>query len=126
MELTQNLVPQVLELLTNALAEGRPIHEVENGLWDLALQVGRRALGTFLDGHGTGDLGPALTLPDGQQVQRLEQRHRRRYVSIFGPFVLERTAYGSREGQALEFIPLDQRLQLPESVFSYVLQDWDQ
>src|SRR5205807_10021710 len=33
---------------------------------------------------------------------------------------------GSREGQALEFVPLGNRLQLPRSVFSYVLQDWDQ
>jgi len=125
-ELTQQLVPQILELLAVALAEGQPIHEVENGLWDLALQVGRRALGVFLDCHGTGDLGPAMTLSDGREVQRLEKLHSRRYVSIFGPFVLQRTAYGSREGQALEFVPLDQRLQLPESVFSYVLQDWDQ
>ena len=126
MELTQNLVPQILDLLTTALTEGRPIHEVENGVWDLALQVGRRGLGVFLDCHGTGDLGPILTLPDGREVQRLEERHVRRYVSIFGSFRLERTVYGSREGQALEFVPLDQRLQLPESVFSYVLQDWDQ
>src|SRR5262249_53057876 len=57
---------------------------------------------------------------------RLGARPRRRYVSIFGAFELERTAYGSREGQALAFVPLDNRLQLPESVFSYVLQDWDQ
>jgi len=125
-ELTQKLVPHILELLAAALAEGQPIHQVENGLWDLALQVGRQALGVFLDAHGTGDLGPALTLPDGREVQRLEKLHPRRYVSIFGPFTLERTAYGSREGQALAFVPLDQRLQLPESVFSYVLQDWDQ
>ena len=34
--------------------------------------------------------------------------------------------YGSREGQAIELAPLDNRLQLPEGVFSYVLQDWDQ
>jgi len=126
MELTQHLVPQILDLLTAALAEGRPIHEVENGLWDLALQVGRRGLGVFLDCHGTGDVGPTVTLPDGREVQRLEELHARRYVSIFGPFTLERTVYGSREGQALEFVPLDERLQLPESVFSYVLQDWDQ
>jgi hypothetical protein len=126
MELTQNLVPQILELLTAALADGRPIHQVENGLWDLALQVGRRALGVFLDCHGTGDQGPVVTLPDGREVQRLQELHARRYVSIFGPFVLERTVYGSREGQALEFVPLDDRLQLPESAFSYVLQDWDQ
>jgi hypothetical protein len=125
-ELTQSLVPQILDLLAAALTDGRPVHAVENGLWDLALQVGRRALGVFLDSHGTGDLGPSVTLPDGREVERLKDLHPRRYVSIFGPFTLARTVYGSREGQALEFVPLDQRLQLPASVFSYVLQDWDQ
>lgn len=52
--------------------------------------------------------------------------HHRRYVSIFGLFDLQRTAYGSREGQKIDFVPLDNRLQLPASEFSYVLQDWDQ
>jgi len=125
-ELTQILVPQILDLVTTALNSGQPVHEVENGLWDLALQVGRRGLGAFLARHGTGDLGPTVTLPDGRTVDRLEDLHSRRYVSIFGEYTLERTVYGSREGQALAFVPLDQRLQLPESVFSYVLQDWDQ
>jgi hypothetical protein len=88
--------------------------------------MGRRSLAAFLQAHGTGDLGATLTLADGRQAQRLEELHSRRYVSIFGPFTLSRTVYGSREGQALEFVPLDNRLQLPQSVFSYVLQDWDQ
>jgi hypothetical protein len=126
MELTQTLVPQIVDLLTASLTEGRPVHEVEQGLWDLALQVGRRSLSTFFAVHGTGDLGATVTLPDGRVAQRLEEPHPRRYVSIFGPFTLERTVYGSRAGQALEFVPLDNRLQLPQSVFSYVLQDWDQ
>src|SRR5581483_2227765 len=65
-------------------------------------------------------------LPNGQECQRLEETHERRYVSIFGEFVLDRTVYGSREGQKIEFVPLDNRLQLPESAFSYVLEDWDQ
>src|SRR5205807_9869356 len=86
----------------------------------------RRSLAAFFDACGTGDLGATLTLPDGRDVQRLEQRHTRRYVSIFGEFRLARTVYGSREGQALEFVPLDNRLQLPASVYSYLLQDWDQ
>jgi hypothetical protein len=125
-ELLQNLVPHVVEFLTSALGEGTPIHSVELGLWDLALQMGRQALTAFLDAHGTGDLGETLTLPDGQEVGRLEALHSRRYVSIFGEFTLQRTVYGSREGQALAFVPLDNRLQLPASVFSQVLQDWDQ
>jgi hypothetical protein len=126
MELTQLVVPQIVDLLAQALAEGRPIHEVESGLWDLVLQAGRRALAAFLDAHGTGDLGETVTLPDGQQADRLAKLHERRYVSLFGPFTLARTVYGSREGQALEFVPLDNRLQLPQGPFSYVLQDWDQ
>src|SRR5436190_17739581 len=126
MELTQLLVPQIVDLLLASLTEGRAVHKVEEGLWDLTLQVGRRSLAAFFDAHGTGDLGATMTLPDGREVQRLEELHSRRYVSIFGPFVLKRTVYGSREGQALDFVPLDNRLQLPQSVFSCLLQDWDQ
>src|SRR6266436_6707354 len=125
-ELLQTLVPQVLELLTTALREGTAVHQVEDQLWDLALQLGRRSLTALFQACGTGDLGETLTLPDGRDVQRLEQLHPRRYVSIFGAFRLTRTVYGSREGQAVAFVPLDNRLQLPASVFSYVLQDWDQ
>jgi hypothetical protein len=125
-ELLQNLVPQVLEVLTRALHEGTAVHLLESQLWDLALQLGQRSLAAFFDASGTGDLGATLTLPDGDDVQRLDQLHTRRYVSIFGVFRLARTVYGSREGQALEFVPLDNRWQLPRSVFSYVLQDWDQ
>jgi len=126
MELTQDIVPQISDLLTAARADGRPLHEVERGLWDLVLQIGRQSLGAFLASHATGDVGEMVTLPDGREVHRLDQLHPRRYVSIFGIFQLQRTVYGSREGQALEFVPLDNRLQLPQSVFSYVLQDWDQ
>jgi len=125
-ELLQTVVPQVLELLTRALQEGTAVHQVESQLWDLTLQLGRRSLTAFFEACGSGDLGETLTLPDGSNVQRLENRHSRRYVSIFGAFALERTAYGSREGQALEFVPLDNRLQLPPGAFSYLLQDWDQ
>ena len=57
---------------------------------------------------------------------RLPGLDRRPYQSIFGAFELPRAAYGTREGQKIEFVPLDQRPQLPESKFSYVLQDWDQ
>jgi hypothetical protein len=126
MELMQNVVPQIVDLLATSIADGLPVHEVENGLWELLLKTGHQALRAFFDSHGTGDLGATITLKDGREAQRLPDLHARRYVSIFGEFSLPRTAYGSREGQALDFVPLDNRLQLPASVFSYVLQDWDQ
>src|SRR5260370_12059785 len=125
-ELLQTLVPQVLDVLTRALAEGTAVHQVEGQLWDLALQVGRRSLTAFFVACGTGDLGASLTLPTGQPVQRFDDLHTRRYVSIFGAFHLERAVYGSRAGQALQFVPLGTRLQLPRGAFSYLLQAWDE
>ena len=97
-----------------------------NFLWKRMLQMGREALGLFLRLQGTGDMGETVSLPNGEEHQRLEELHERRYVSIFGEFQLRRVVYGSREKQKIEFVPLDNRLQLPESAFSYVLQDWDQ
>ena len=121
-----NLADELLAYARAAATQGTAVHDVERGLWQRLLQLGRTALGHFFALQGTGDLGDTVTAPDDQTWQRLPELHTRRYVSIFGEFVLDRTAYGSREGQKIEFVPLDNRLQLPASVFSYVLQDWDQ
>jgi hypothetical protein len=109
-----------------AAAQGRPIHEVEKGIWERVLQMGHQAMGQFLACQGDGDVGEQVTMPDGRSWQRLEEPHARWYQSIFGAFRLERTVYGTREGQRIEYVPLDARLGLPESEFSYVLQDWAQ
>jgi len=109
-----------------AAEEGQAIHEVEEGIWQRVLQMGHEALALFLQWQGDGDLGETLTMPDGHEVKRLEEPHQRCYQSIFGEFQLQRAVYGTREGQKIEFVPLDARLQLPESEFSYVLQDWAQ
>jgi hypothetical protein len=113
-------------LVRQAAHDGMPVHEVERAVWDQNLCIGRHALQQFFTLHGSGDQGDTVRLPDGRSLDRLPELHSRRYVSIFGTFVLGRTAYGSREGQKLEFVPLDNRLQLPAGAFSYVLQDWDQ
>lgn len=117
---------EVEAFLDASFREGTAMHEVERGVWETVLRLGRLLLTKFLDLHGTGDMGETVTLPNGTQCQRLPDVHERRYVSIFGEFSLSRTVYGTREGQKIAFVPLDNRLQLPESVFSYVLQDWDQ
>jgi hypothetical protein len=56
----------------------------------------------------------------------LPERHSRRYVSIFGELTITRWVYGTREGQKVEFVPLDALLALPGGDFSYVLEDWQQ
>jgi hypothetical protein len=117
---------EMRQRVREAAEEGQAIHEVERVIWQQVLRIGRMALGEFLRLQGTGDMGETVRLPDGQTHQRLEELHPRRYMSIFGEFVLPRTVYGSRERQKIEFVPLDNRLQLPGNLCSYVLQDWDQ
>ena len=117
---------ELFDFVQRAAEEGKAIHEVEEGVWRRMLQIGHEAVGQFLQRQGNGDLGETLTMPDGHHVKRLEQPHLRCYQSIFGEFPLQRAVYGTREGQEIELVPLDARLQLPESDFSYVLQDWAQ
>lgn len=101
-------------------------HELERGLWSRLLQLGHTLQAAYFALAGDGDGGETLTLLDGRVIKRLPVRHSRSYQSIFGAFRLERTVYGSREGQRLEAVPLDARLGLPEGRFSYLLQEWDQ
>jgi hypothetical protein len=75
---------------------------------------------------GDGDPGETVTTGEGRVLRRLPSRHRRAYQSIFGRFELERVVYGTREGQRVEYVPLDTRVRLPAGKFSYLLQDWDQ
>jgi hypothetical protein len=117
---------QLLDTVRHAAQHGRAAHDVERDIWNRLLALGRQAFTLFLRLQGTGDLGPLVTLSDGTTAQRLEQAHTRNYRSVFGDFTVTRTCYGSREGQALTFVPLDNRLQLPEGDYSYLLQQWGQ
>ena len=76
-ELVQKIIPEVVELLASALQEGMPAHQVEENLWAVLLRAGNRGMQALFDCHGTGDLGPSLTLPNGDELNRLEKRHTR-------------------------------------------------
>ncbi len=67
-----------------------------------------------------------MELPEVGRLNRLDGIHRKAYQSVFGEYALDRVVYGSREGQKIEYVPLDEQRQLPQSEFSYLLQDWNQ
>jgi hypothetical protein len=122
----QQQLDQLVAFVGTALHNHEPLHVLEQGLWTRLLQLGHQLLAQVFAQQGCGDVGDSVRLPDGRDVDRLPNLHERRYVSIFGEFRLQRAVYGSREGQKIDWVPLDNRLQLPASPFSYVLQDWDQ
>src|ERR1700730_9800916 len=83
-------------------------------------------LTAFVGQAGDGDQGEAATDVHGQPCKRLPQPHPRSYRSIFGRLDFCRFVYGTREGQKIQFAPLDATLGLPEGEFSYVLEEWAQ
>ena len=117
---------EILTFVQRAFQEGGTAHEVESGLWQRMLRLGRSVYQTWLDLFGDGDAGERIVLEDGRAVRRRVDLHRRAIRNVFGLFELNRAVYGSREGQQIEAVPLDARLQLPPGKNSYLLQDWDQ
>jgi hypothetical protein len=117
---------EILRFVQTTFQQGRTAHDVETGLWERMLKLGHSLFGAWLELFGDGDAGDRLVLEDGREVGRLEALHRREIQNVFGLFKLQRAVYGTREGQKIEAVPLDQRLGLPQSKNSYLLQDWDQ
>jgi hypothetical protein len=114
------------DFVQQASRDGQRIDTVERELFRQLLGLGHTLLSAFVAATGDGDLGPEAETPEGRTVRRLPERHDRRYVSIFGELTVARAVYGTREGQKIERVPLDERLALPEGDFSYVLEDWGQ
>ncbi len=114
------------DFVQQAARDGQRIDSVEREVFRQLLGLGHTLLSAFVAAHGDGDLGPQAETPEGRTVRRLPERHDRRYMSIFGELTIDRVAYGTREGQRIERVPLDERLGLPEGDFSYVLEDWGQ
>jgi len=120
---TSELPAFLQQLVQTALRDHHTFHRFETALWKQLLQAGHDAVAEFLRQQGSGDLGPEVSLSDGGTARRLEQPHPRGLTCLFGRFTLTRTCYGSREGQAIAFVPLDARLALPRGNASCALQD---
>ena len=123
---SENQFQAVRALVTQALTTGQRIDQVERDLLRQLLELGHTLLVAFVAGHGDGDVGPTATTSDGHKRRRLAKPHARRYVSIFGELIINRVVYGTREGQKIEHVPLDQCLGLPAGEFSYVYEEWAQ
>jgi len=116
----------LLAFVQQAARDGQWIDTVEREVFRQLLGLGHSLLSAFVAAQGDGDLGPEVEVSEGQAARRLPERHDRRYVSVFGELTITRAVYGTREGQRIEYVPLDERLGLPEGDFSYVLEDWGQ
>ncbi len=114
---------QMCKFLQQALAVGQRVDQVERGLFPQAMTMCLQLLRSFVVAHGDGDEGETMER-EGKTLERLPEPHDRRYLSIFGELLISRRVYGTREGQAIAWSPLDAALGLPAGENSYVLEDW--
>ncbi|HDZ01489.1 MAG TPA: ISKra4 family transposase [Nitrospirae bacterium] len=122
----QDYANTVISIVKEGYKSGDAIHKIEKDLFKKLLEMGHKAIGLLIELCGSGDVGPRVWLDEEREVKRLSAPRVKPYLSIFGSFEISRYVYGSREGQKIEYTPLDSHLQLPRSKFSYLLQDWDQ
>lgn len=116
----------LIEIVKEGYQNSTAVHEIEKDLFESLLKIGHQALGLLFELCGSGNVGETVTLDNEREVKRLPSPHIKSYLSIFGPFEISRCVYGTREGQKIEYIPLDIHLHLPQNKFSYLLQNWDQ
>lgn len=119
----QEQFERICEFLEQAFAEGQRLDQVERGLFPQAMTMCLELLRSFVAAHGDGDEGETVER-EGETLHRLPKPHDKRYLSIFGELLIGRYVYGTREGQAIEWSPLDAALGLPAGENSYVLEDW--
>lgn len=117
---------EIVEFVSQAASNQSSAYDVERQLFRSVLELGRQLFDVFLGSVGDGDLGARVVLEDERTLTRSETPHRRRLLTVFGEFFLHRFVYSAGSHQANELIPVDQKLKLPESDVSYLLQEWDQ
>jgi len=101
-------------------AQDLDLHEVERGLYRRLLALGGTLLRCHLAKRGTGKTGGDV-LRDGVPLPYHSDKERA-YLSIFGLLEIER-AYFWETGHA-GVCPLDAELNLPETRYSYLLQEF--
>ena len=114
----------IVKKLEKALENNTPIHQVEQTLIEEFRVLGRFAIEEFIEQQGDGDIGEIIE-QDGKILQRLTERIRDRYFSVFGPVMIKQFGYVVRPTQKIELKPLALKLALPQLDYSYVLQRWD-
>jgi len=125
-ETIQTSVEQIKNEVISAARSGAAAHIVEENIQKQLCAMGYRLMEWFFSLQGTGDIGETASLCDGRKARRLPGLHGRKFKTIFGTHHLKRHAYGCRQGQSIDLVPLDTRLQLPKGEYSHVYQNLSQ
>ena len=120
------LAGELDRFVRQAAAEGRPLYEVEQSIWDRVLRIGRQATEWFLSSQGDGDLGATIVTEEGQELHRSPEPIERPLRTVFGLHTLRAYVYASGAHEKIALRPIEARLQLSPARASYLLEEFSQ
>ena len=116
---------KICAFLNDASRDGVRMDQAERTVQAYLAEQGLAFLQEYVARAGDGDAGETVTC-DERVLQRSDSPQRRRYLSIFGELGIPRYVYSAGARKAIEYVPLDCRLGLPDGEVSYVLEDYQQ
>jgi hypothetical protein len=119
------LAERLDKFIRDAAAQAMSLHEVEQTVFDTVLEMGRGYVEQFIALQGNGDLGSTY-LHEGKTLQRSEKPVERLIRTIFGEHSFHAYVYAAGAKKKIVLRPVDARLGLPESRFSYLVQEFSQ
>jgi hypothetical protein len=120
----ESLFCEMVRFVKIAIESGElRMHDVERGLFDQGLELGRLLLEAFVAGAGDGNHGETVER-EGKTLRRSTKKMAKAYRSIFGVLSIERYVYALGAKKQVAWAPVDAKLGLPAGEQSYVLEDW--
>jgi hypothetical protein len=121
-----NLADDLTVFVRQAAQEGSSLDDLERGVFERLLDMGKAAVDLFLNAQGDGDLGDRVTTAEGTVLYRSDTVLPRPLRTIFGEHTLQAYVYSQGSKRKIELRPIDARLNLPEGKASYLLQEFSQ
>ena len=124
----QQSLDQLLDRVDERLIADEREDQIEAGLFSDLLSLGLGVLQASVDvvvREELADARPIIERNDAANLVRI-QRPTRRLRTVFGELLIEGPVYALRAKQKIELARVDQRLGLPDSQFSYLLESWAQ
>ena len=103
-------------------AQSMDAYQMEQEIYSRIRKIGLAAMKGYFAVKGTGDIGEVLELKDGIILKKESSLRPKGYFSVFGKFPVPRTCYRAKGHEGV--MPLDAEANLPERIYSYLLQEW--
>ena len=117
---------QLVDSAKRAAQQGDSFDSRERDVWENVRQIGFAALELFIRLQGNGDLGSTTQTAEGQALSRSEEPAACTIRSIFGRHTFQQYTYSRGTNKAIALRPIDARMALPETRWSYLLQEYSQ